>query len=310
MSSGAQHGARMAESIGPIAIMFADMTGSTSLYDDHGNTAAVQVVGQCLETLSAVVRQFRGTVIKTLGDEVMASFPDAAYAALAASEMHMAVQRLAEDQSGLTRGIRVKVGAHWGEVLEEDNDIFGDAVNVAARMASLAKADQILITKDLVEAMPPELSSTLRYYDKVELKGKAIATEVYEIIWEVSDMTVAAHSMPSVSRTEHQRLTLRIGNDTVVLEPNSGPGAILGRADDNDVQCAGALTSRKHAKIEYRRGRFTLTDQSANGTHVKPDGDNAYSLRRDHAQLSGTGLIGLGQEPEQMGSLAIRYEVE
>jgi adenylate cyclase len=301
----------MPESSGPIAIMFAEMTGSTPLYDAHGNMAAVAVVAQCLETLSKVVRQFRGTVIKTIGDRVMASFPEATHAALASSEMQLAIQRVSEEVSGLTRGMRVKVGAHYGEVvLEDDGDIFGDAVNVAARMASMAKADQILVTQDLVDALPPELSSTLRYYDRVDVRGRSAQLEVYEIIWEVSDMTIAAVSSPSVHRREFSRMMLEISGNKVEMGTGGVDFVSLGRADDNEVQCAGALTSRKHSKIEFKRGRFTVTDQSANGTHVQPDGEATFSLRRDHTTLEGSGLIGLGQHPDQMGELAIRYTVE
>ncbi len=300
----------MAESSNPVAIMFADMTGSTRLYDNAGNTAAIEVVSLCLETLSRVVVQFSGTVIKTIGDEVMCSFPTAAYAALASGEMHLAMRQLGDDRGALMEGIQVKVGAHFGEVIEEDGDIFGDAVNVAARMASLAKADQILVTKDLVEQLPPDLRSTLRYYDKVDLKGKVQQVEVYEVIWEVSGMTVAASSTPTIERVKHTSLILSIDSDEVTLGADGLDSASMGRAADNAIHCSGALTSRKHARIEYKRGRFTITDQSANGTHIKPDDEEAYSLRREYAQLEGGGYIGLGEDPRKMGDLAIRYDVE
>ena len=180
--------------------MFADMTGSTKLYEKLGNTAAIEVVSNCINTLIDVVGKHGGTVIKTIGDEVMCTFPEATKAALASSDMHMRVRELAES-AGLDT--QVKVGVHYGTVLEEDNDIFGDAVNVAARMASLAKPDQILVTGQIRDALPPELHSTMRYFDKVDLKGKSEEFEVYEIIWEVSEMTVVADFTPQVARKEH-----------------------------------------------------------------------------------------------------------
>ena len=75
----------------------------------------------------------------------------------------------------------------------------------------------------------------------------------------------------------------------------------MGRADDNTIHRSGALTSRKHARVEYKRGRFTITDQSANGTHIKPDDEEAYALRREYAQLEGGGYIGLGEDPRRYG---------
>lgn len=293
-----------------MAVMFADMTGSTRLYDNLGNTVAVDIVTQCISALIRVVGNHRGRVIKTIGDEVMCTFPEAVHAALAASEMHMGLQRLVQSGSVKnTEGLQVKVGVHYGVVLEEDNDIFGDAVNVAARMASLAKADQTLVTQQLVDAMPRELHSTLRFYDKVDLRGKSERFDVYEIIWQVSDMTVAANTRPTVARRELESLELRFADRRLELNA-SNPAVGMGRADDNEVQCAGSLTSRRHARIEFKRGRFVLTDQSSNGTYVKPDGEDMFILRRDYSHLEGAGFIGLGESPDDMGKLAIRYQAQ
>lgn len=286
--------------------MFADMTDSTKLYESLGNTMAIEVVSQCINTLIEVVANHRGRVIKTIGDEVMCTFPVVTQAAMAASDMHMKVRTLAEQ--GDTE-MQVKVGVHYGTVIEEDNDIFGDVVNVAARVASLAKPDQILVTEQVKDAMPKELHATLRYFDNVDLKGKSEIFDVYEVIWEVSDMTVAADFQPKVQRKQHHRLILSMGDIVVHMDENKD-FASMGRADDCDIHCAGVLASRKHAGIEYRRGRFMLVDQSANGTHVKPQGEGTFAVKRDHYRLEGSGEIGLGEPPGDMGSLVIRYEVQ
>ncbi len=286
--------------------MFADMTDSTKLYEKLGDTTAVEVVNGCINTLTKVVGNYQGRVIKTIGDAVMCTFPEAVYAALAASDMHLKVRELSASSK---TNMQVKVGVHYGTVLEEDNDIFGDAVNVAARLASLAKPDQSLVTDKVHGVLPAELSSAIRYYDKVALKGKSEQFEVFELIWEVSDMTMAADTAPPVPRKEHSRLKLSTGDQMVALD-STHDSAVLGRAKDCQIQCTGALTSRKHAMIEYRRGRFVLTDQSVNGTYVKPDGELSFALKRDHYRLEGSGAIGLGEAPEAMGDMMIRYEVE
>ena len=99
----------------------------------------MDLVSQCVALLARVTMSNNGRVIKTAGDEIM--FPDVENAALAASDVARS--------AGMTRtthGLQARVGLHFGMVLDEGDDIFGDTVNTAARIARLCKADQILAT--------------------------------------------------------------------------------------------------------------------------------------------------------------------
>jgi adenylate cyclase len=294
---------------GPYALMFADMANSSKLYDALGNTLAVDLVSQCIALLVRVTMLNKGRVIKTIGDEVMCVFPDVEQAALAASEMQHAVHALDNDPSVTPHGLQACVGLHFGVVLDEGDDVFGDAVNTAARIAGLCKAGQILATEQFVDALPVEFRNTVRFFDEVELRGKQELFTVYELLWEFSDLTEASRQSRRPARTEHSRCTLRFGD--AVLEMGGDLVLVnMGRADDVELQCRGALTSRKHARIEFRRGRFILTDQSANGTFVRPDGDKVQMLRRDYFNLNGSGRIGLGETPVDDYPLSIFYRCE
>ena len=120
-------------------VLFADICGSTRLFEEHGDWQGRQIESRVLELLKAKTAEFDGTVIKTIGDEIMSRFPDAERALSAARAMHAVLK---EDTSLLEFNIAVKIGLQHGEVLVEQGDLFGDAVNVAARMVSLARADQ------------------------------------------------------------------------------------------------------------------------------------------------------------------------
>jgi pSer/pThr/pTyr-binding forkhead associated (FHA) protein len=82
----------------------------------------------------------------------------------------------------------------------------------------------------------------------------------------------------------------------------------MGRADDNDVVVKGNLISRIHAKIEMRRGKFVIVDQSTNGTFLHDVQGRETFVRRDTAELTGEGTIGLGRAEAPGSNLAIYYK--
>ncbi|MEM7405777.1 MAG: adenylate/guanylate cyclase domain-containing protein [Pseudomonadota bacterium] len=294
------------ELAGPYAVLFAHVGGSAPLYEELGNTFAIDIVTESVAALSAVTRAHGGRVIKFIDDEVMCVFTEAEHAALAACDMQVRIQELEQESTGPARDLQARVGAHYGMVLDEGKDVFGDTVNTAARIAALCKPEQILVTAQFVSALPRELKQSVRFHDEVDLRGKQDTTSVHEILWEVSDVTVAGDNVPKIARLEHETCTVLFGDQLLELG-NGRPHAAMGRADDVEIQCRGALTSRHHARIEYRRGRFVLTDQSSNGTFVRPDGEPVLTLKRDYYTLTGSGMIGLGEAPETDDPLTVFY---
>jgi class 3 adenylate cyclase len=293
-----------------LAIVFADVVGSTQLYEQLGDSKAREMVGRCVEIMRDVTESNNGTVVKTIGDEVMATFVEADDAMAAAKRMQEEITE-AEDLSHAQGHVAIRVGCHYGHVVQEQRDIFGAAVHTANRMTSQAKAHQIITTLSTVEKLSPEWRSTARQIDIATVRGKAEEVILFEIIWQPEEATSMLPTVPwSHDRSKkRQQLSLRLqGQEVTVGEGRKH--VTLGRAEENDLVVKGNLISRVHARVEASRDKFTLVDQSTNGTFVQTsDGDEIF-VRRDSTILTGKGVIGLGRVAQPGTDLAIHYVVE
>ncbi len=272
-----------------LAVLFADIAGSTKLYDTLGDKAAKHMIDECIALMRAITGQYGGRVIKTIGDEVMCVLPDADSGCLAAMDMQLKISALPA-VSGVQRAIRA--GFHCGPVIEENNDVFGDTVNLAARMAGLAKGTQIMTTRATVDQLSTLLKSGTRQIAALSVKGKGDDVEVCEVIWQASDeMTMATPSILATARPVV--LWLRHGTQEQQLE-QANAGIVLGRDAACQIVIADRMASRQHARIERRRDKFFLIDQSTNGTFVAVAGEPEISLRREEVMLRSSGQIAFG----------------
>ena len=289
-----------------LAILFADVCGSTKLYDTLGDVKARSTVARCIQLMTEATESEGGTLIKTIGDEVMTTFKSADDAAAAATDMQEAIS------GGLVvdgRPIAIRVGFHMGPVLLEEGDVFGDAVNLAARMAGQAKAGQILTTAATVQLMTPLWKASTRQIDRAAVKGKRDQIDVYEVIWQGEEMTRMVTPAWASAAAEHTaKLKLKLGENRVEVSEDLTQ-VTLGRAEQNDLVVVGDLISRLHARIEYRNGRFILTDLSTNGTYVVDKGGTQTFVRRDSHDLKGSGMIGLGKVPQAASSEAVSFTI-
>src|SRR5210317_1431658 len=169
-----------------VAIVFADVVGSTQLYDKFGDTKASETVAHCLEIMKDATHQFNGTVIKTIGDEVMSTFETVDDAMGAAVMMQTRVTTETKED-GIP--VTIRIGCHYGPVVQEQNDIFGAAVHTANRMTSQAKAKQIVISGFTVEQMSPELRAQTRQIDVATVRGKIDEVALYEFLWNPEEAT-------------------------------------------------------------------------------------------------------------------------
>lgn len=293
-----------------VAILFADVVGSTQLYEELGDSAARDMVRSSVEIMRATTEENNGKVIKTIGDEVMATFDKADDAIAAAKKMQeeiLAASDLEHDQGH----VAIRVGCHFGAVVQEERDIFGAAVHTANRMTSQAKAHQIITTLATVEQLSPEWRSTARQIDIASVRGKSEEVVLFEIVWQPDEVTSMLPTMPwsNDSSKTQRRLSLR-SNGKEVTVGGGRKSVTLGRADENDVVVKGNLISRVHARVESSRDKFTLTDESTNGTFVQTSDGEAMFVRRDSTVLAGEGVIGLGRVAQPGTSLAIHYVIE
>ena len=289
----------MSKSVG---VLFADISGSTRLYDTLGDVQAKRMIDECLEVMRAASTRYGGRVVKTIGDEVMCVLPDADSTCLAATDMQIKVTELPA-ASGVQRAIRV--GFHVGAVIEENNDVFGDTVNLAARMAGLAKGNQIMTTRAAVDLLSPMLRSSTRPIAALSVKGKGDDVEVCEVLWQPSEeLTMTTPS--ALAAAGDVELQLRHAGKLHRLT-QSNVGVFLGRDASCEVLVADRMASRVHARIELRRDKFYLIDQSTNGTFVMVRGEPEMVLRREEVILRASGQIALGHSVSDLGAELVEF---
>jgi adenylate cyclase len=271
------------------AILFADVSGSTALYELLGDKPAAKAIDACLGTLKDVIAARDGLVVKTIGDELMVVFNNPEAACEAAREMQ---QRMSTWPPISGAKLAIRIGFHYGLVLEDKGDFWGDGVNTAARLAGLAKAGQILTTGATANALPGLQRSNLRDLDAISVKGKQDAVRVFELMWgDTEDATQVAGMTTSAG--VDSRLTLEVAERTMGFPPEKSV-MVLGRENTCDVVVREKTASRRHARIERRGAQYVLVDESTNGTYVAIEGDREVLLRRDSVMLRGRGKIALG----------------
>ncbi len=291
-----------------LAIVFTDISGSTSLYESLGDDNAHKLVNSCITAVSKVVSDYHGTVIKTIGDGVMSTFADAGMAVNASISMQKALDSLHLSIPDKNVVLNMRIGLHWGPVIKQNYDVFGDAVNVAARMVALAKPRQILTTEQTIDSLPTGFDVNLKRADRTTIKGKGGEFSLYEIVWEEQDQTIMLSNDPTIPVIS-TRLHLSMGEKELFIDINK-PAAVLGRQAYNDIVVSEVTASRMHARIEYRHGKFILIDKSTNGSYVSMEGKKSVFVHNDEIVLGSRGYISLGCEVNGESPQAIHFAYE
>ncbi|MFT3665712.1 FHA domain-containing protein [Piscinibacter sp.] len=290
-------------------ILFADLRGSTSLYESMGNAEATAVVTQSVALLARIVETMGGQVVKTLGDGLMAMFilPKAALAA--AEEIHDSMERIG-GRGGSLQPLKVQVALACGEVVQMSGDVFGDAVNVAARLLDHAGDNETLLTAAVLAGLPPAQRERFRSLERMQLRGRVEPVHVFLLEAQRNPGDTAATAFGDMlPATEPEGIRLVWVNQNRVYSGASLP-VVLGRSPQVTYCIDDTRVSRSHARIDWHGGTFQLTDLSYNGTYVRFDHDpEVISLRRGTCTLHGSGLIGLGTPPAETDGPCVRFEV-
>lgn len=290
------------------AILFADIAGSSRLYKEQGDDRARELIAEALDEMSTVATRHQGRVVKTIGDEIMVHFPSATQAIEAAVN----IQRLRHKSQPR---LQARIGAHFGPVIEQNSDVFGEAVNDAAALVRIAKGGQIITSTDTVRQLTERLKAQARRFDRVKLKGADESTVIYVIDWEQETTAAEATQVMSAISDDTQTvppgglLELRYRDKHQGISPNHTP-FIVGR--DHAIahlQVLSTVASRDHFRIEYRRGKFILADNSTNGTWVQLDGQEPVYLRREELPLTGPGVISVGQAIDLENPHLLRFSL-
>jgi adenylate cyclase len=297
-------------------VLFADLRGSTSLFERLGNAEATSVITHTVNSLAMSVRDRGGQVIKTLGDGLMAVFETPDPGVQAAALMHEALERLvargsAHGASAGLRGLRLQVALARGEVVEMNGDCFGDAVNVAARLLDHAGDNETLITEEVFAGLPPGIQERFRSLDWMHLRGRAEPVHVHLLGGKRPAGDVAATAFgaalmqsaePEGIRLSWQRTSRLIASDRLPI--------VLGRSPQSAFCVDDSRVSRQHARLDWQGGMFSLIDLSINGTFVRfASEEEVVSLKRGTCTLHGNGVIGLGASPSDPKSASVKFEI-
>ncbi len=300
----------------PCTILFADVSGSTRLFEQKGDVEARRLIAMVLNALTVICNSHGGKVIKTIGDEIMCTYKGALQGVLAACDMQ---RKMARDIDFVRDNLAVRIGLHHGEGLFEDNDVFGDVVNVAARMTSLAKREQIVTTASTMKDLQGP-AITIRSLGRARVSGKLLPIEIVDVVWQedTSGMTTVQRAVRT-SEPEVQslgKLILRYREVVIELTPESDPFT-LGRElppdaikDGKGLMVVADWVSRTHASIEYKRGHFVLSDRSTNGTWVRLGEDDELRLSRDEVHLRKSGTISLGKGMALNADMLVSFDCQ
>lgn len=297
----------MSQTVEKIAVLFADICGSTALYDSLGDEPARRLIGQCITTMSGELPAHQGSLIKTIGDEIMCTFPSAEAAMNAACAMQLAVQR---GKYAGGQKMHIRIGFHYGDAIIESGDVFGDTVNVAARVAAITRTGQIMTTQAVVDALPPALREKTRKIMRAEFKGKQTGFDISLVIWETVDVMSTRIGNSAFRKTPENidELTLTFRDQSLKVNKERR-GVVLGRGETCDMIVANDFTSRQHVRIELRFGKFVLVDQSTNGTHVRSSDGSVVRAAREEVTLQGSGSISMGQSYAENPSDLVMFSI-
>lgn len=290
-----------------LAVLFADVCGSTALYENLGDDLARQLIMGCIDTMAEKIARHQGTLIKTIGDEVMCVFPSAEDAFHAACEMQAAVE---SDRRFRGTAMHIRIGFNYGDVIHESNDVHGNTVNIAARVAMITRAGQIMATRAVFDALPFELQDSMRPVLRAEFKGLQDRLEIFQVVLERGSPQSTRIGIPAYRKSPDNihEMVLRYRGQSILVN-SERRSVVLGREESCDLIVQNDLASRLHCRIELRFGKFIIADQSTNGTFIRTNGSGVAHLTREEVVLLGNGSISLGQTFSEHPTDIVEFDI-
>ncbi|MDA4118692.1 MAG: tetratricopeptide repeat protein [Thaumarchaeota archaeon] len=162
------------------AIMFTDMVGYSSISDKDENLA-LRLLKEHRKLLSAIFPRYGGEVIKTIGDAFLVELASAVQAVNCALEVQKEVKRFNEGRKQNQR-LAIRIGIHVGDIVHASGDVLGDAVNIAARVESIAEPGGISVTRQVVDQVRGKVKCRLVSLGSPELKNINNPVEIYKVL--------------------------------------------------------------------------------------------------------------------------------
>ncbi|MBC7548159.1 MAG: FHA domain-containing protein [Polaromonas sp.] len=281
-------------------VVFADLSGSMGVFESLGNAKATEVITRLTQWIGLVCISHGGLVVKNLGDGVLMVFKKNADAVDAVVEMQRVhTERIKQWPEGLK--MRLQIGLARGDVVAQDGDYFGDAVNLASRLSDLSGPDQILATESVIDQLVASSNVRSRCLGAMDIRGRDEACTVYRVEWQNELLTEFLTMPASLTPLTSARPTRQLGEielswlDVQASFNSADLPIFLGRVADAQFVVTDPRVSRLHAKITWRAGKFYIEDISSFGTWVRFAGaKDVVSLRRNDCVLLLPGELALG----------------
>ena len=283
-------------------VVFADLMGSTAVFESTGNAKATQLVTELTDWIGTLCVAHGGRVVKTLGDGVLAIFPIGAGAINAVVEMQRNHQRRL-DKTPVSQQMPIRIGVASGAVEIVAGDCYGDAVNVAARLSDLSGPHQIWASHAAVhQHVKTTDGASFRPLGSISIRGRAEPCSVYQVEWKVEENSAFLTMQADLPTTPPDAKSDALGGQIELAWANSVQAfksfdlpIHIGRVRNVGFVVDDPRVSREHARIDWRHGSVTLTDVSTYGSCVRfYGGGSDLLLRRNECVLHGKGEIALG----------------
>lgn len=285
-------------------ILFADILGGAELSAKAGDAAAVAALGACMKHLRKAAEACNGRVVDRAGDKLMVLVATADAAADAAAAMHTAMESF--PQKGEAK-LSLGIGFHFGPIIQKGDDVYGDTVNLAAKLVEQAASGQIITTRETASHLSPLYRAWMRKLYAIDIKGRSEQVALCELVWRADD-NATLFAKKRVERVATTVLTLTYRGRKFDRRRDRD-SITIGRGDDCGIQIQDEQASRHHCTIERRQDKWVLIDHSTNGTYITTGSSPEVLVQREEFTLSGSGRIAFGQ-PAVSTTEVVSYSCE
>lgn len=286
------------------AVLIADVSGSTPLYERLGDEEASRLVFQCVERMQKIATQCGGEFVRSKGDDILCLFEDPNIAVSTVRDI------LSQNKADT---VSVHAGLHWGSVLWRGEELFGGAVNIAARLSGHAKANEALMSSALTDRVSPLQSMDLRHMGEITLRGTTEPTMVSSLMIEnFGDETfISILPKSGLQRKERPEVTTVVQLDFPEWSRglHEGEEIKIGRSIECVLVISEPWVSRVHATVAVRGGLVEFTDRSAGGSSLNFGKTTNHFIRRQTVNLNGAGEIKLAGAIQGVTLAPIRFQV-
>lgn len=264
-------------------VLFADLSGTSKLSEAAGEAVALEAITHCIERLRKAAESAGGQVVKTVGEQIMALFPNPDAAAAAAARMHAAIEALPA-MNGTK--LAVHVGFHTGPVIQRERDVVGDTVKLASRLLEEAQKGQTVTSQETADLLGPGFRAVSRD-QAITFRGGEAKVQPCEVL--------ARGPLPQVSKAMAGELRLTYREQVIACSPGND-SVVIGRHQGCAIVVTDPMASRRHCTIELRGGDYVVQDHSTNGTYVTVDGERGILLKGEDLPLRKSGTLAFGHK--------------